>query len=795
VTERPPLRILVAVGLVAGCTLALQVLLTRLFSAVLFYHFGFLAISLALLGTGAGGLVLYVRPRWFDRRPPQATLARWSALFAVLLVVVPLALVRLDYTFDGKVTTSFVAALGLACVLAALPFLAAGVAIALAIREYTRWAGRVYAFDLAGAGIGALLVVPVLWISDPATLIVALGALAGGATLLFAGRAAASERRIGAAVSAVACVLVVVSATTSLYYLDPWTDGTPDAERWTPLSRVIGYGPKGDSPYALLFYDRVYAPVPVHRRGTPYPKGSDLSLKPQALGYAMSEPGRALVIGGGGGRDIYNALSSGMRAVDVIELNRGIVDVVDKDLARWSGSPYSLPRVHTVVGDGRSILAARDTRYDQIHIGFTDTLSANSATAFALTENNLYTEEALDAYYDHLTPNGVLSMSRLYRLVGDEALRATILTLQALERRGVEHPERNVVTILGNDVLGELFGTTLSRTRPWSAAELAKLRGLVAKQGLQLAYAPGGPYLREWAQLASAPSPQAFCRGYRLDVCAPTDNRPFFFNQKRLADFGQAPPPGYLYSIDPFLVLAVTLAILAVLCVVALALPLLFVRREGRPTVGSLGFFAAIGVGFLLLEVVLIQRFVLFLGFPTYALSVVLFALLVFTGVGALFTTRLADRPRRSLVTALAAVCGLIAVLAFGLEPLLYALIELPFAARVAVTVAVLAPLGVGLGMSMPLGLQRLEGLHPGGVPWAWAINGIASVLASALGIAIAITAGFTVATLVAGACYVGALAHAAFGRWPAAGAVSPDAPREPRPDSVPSDALEPEPT
>jgi hypothetical protein len=210
--------------------------------------------------------------------------------------------------------------------------------------------------------------------------------------------------------------------------------------------------------------------------------------------------------------------------------------------------------------------------------------------------------------------------------------------------------------------------------------------------------------------------------------------------------------------------------------------------------VASLGFFAAIGVGFLLLEVVLIQRFVLFLGFPTYALSVVLFALLLFTGVGAMLTSRLEARPRRTLTGALAAVCAVIAVLAFALQPLLEALIQLPFAARLAVTVAVLAPLGVGLGTAMPLGLRRLEGLHPGGVPWAWAINGIASVLASALGVAIAISAGFTVATLVAGACYVAALAHAWLGRWPDEGDVSPDGLRERRADSEPEAALGPEP-
>jgi SAM-dependent methyltransferase len=780
VSTRPAVRALVGIGLVAGCALALQVLLTRLFSAVLFYHFGFLAISLALLGTGVGGLVLYVRPQWFERQTLQVGLSRWSALLAGLLVLVPLVLVRLDYTFDGNVTTGFALNLAAACVLAALPFTAAGIAIALAIRDYARFAGRVYAADLVGAGVGAAAVVPVMWIADPATLTVALGALAALAAVLFGG-----ARRLSAALLVAAAALVVVSAATSLYHLDPVTKGRTVADRWTPLSRVVGYPPQPGSRYAILFYDRVYAPVPVHRPGTPYPTVRQLGLVPQSIGYGLTGPGRALVIGGGGGRDIFNALGAGQRQVDVIELNQGIVDVVDKDLRRWSGSPYTLPHVQTRVGDGRSILAARDTKYDQIHIGFTDTLSANSATAFALTENNLYTTEAFQEYFDHLRPGGILNVSRLYRLVGDEALRATVLTLEALRKRGVAHPENNVVVLLGHDILGELFGTVLARPRAWTAPELDRMLSLAARDGVQIAMAPRGPYRLEWAGLHAAPSPAAFCASYRMNVCAPTDDKPFFFNMRRLSDLGASPPAGYLYSIDPFRVLVLTLGILAALCAIGFVLPLAAVRGgAGRPGARALSFFAFIGLGFLLLEVVLIQRFVLFLGFPTYALSVVLFALLVFTGLGALLSSR--GDPRRTVTAALAAVTVLTAAAAFGLQPLLRALIDLPFPARVAVSVALLAPAGLAMGMAMPIGIRRLVELHPSGVPWAWAVNGLTSVLASALAVAIAITAGFKVATLAACACYAAALVHAARGRWAATGPLPAD------PGAEPARALEP---
>jgi hypothetical protein len=256
-------------------------------------------------------------------------------------------------------------------------------------------------------------------------------------------------------------------------------------------------------------------------------------------------------------------------------------------------------------------------------------------------------------------------------------------------------------------------------------------------------------------------------------VCAPTDDQPFFFNMTRLGSIGTGPGPGYVYSVDPLLVLLITVGILLGLGILAFVVPLAAARGPERPAIGSLWFFAEIGLGFLVLEVVLIQRFVLFLGFPTYALSVVLFALLLFTGAGAYLSTRLGGAPRRILITALTAGSALIIAAAFGLEPLLHALIGAPFAARVAISVVLLAPAGLTLGMAMPIGLRRLGALYPQGVAWAWGINGIASVLASALGVAVAIVAGFRVATLLAAAFYLAALLHAVKGRWPAEGGVA----------------------
>jgi SAM-dependent methyltransferase len=703
--------------------------------------------------------------------------------FALLVLGGTGVLVRLHYGLSTDVTTSFAVTLGAACLIAALPFLAAGIVIALAVSTYTPWIGRLYAADLAGAGIGAVAVVPLLWLVDAPTLTVALAGVVAVAALLFSPAGSRARWAAGGAM-ALAVALTVLASSTSAYFLPPQRAVTPGvhlvADRWTPLSRVVGYAPV-TARTGEVTYDRDAALVPRYRRGAPVPDWRALSLGPQSIGFELAGPGRALIVGGGGGRDILNALAEHQRRVDVIELNRAIRDVVDRNLRPWSGAPYTLPRVHTTIGDGRSTLAQRDTKYDQIHIGFTNTLSAGSGSSFALAENNLYTVEAFQEYFDHLRPGGILNVSRLYRLAGEEALRATVLTLATLQRRGIRDPRRNVVVIVGTGAQGLFSGTVLARLRPFTDAELARIRALAAQRAQGVAFAPGGPYQLEWRALAADPDLEHFCTHYRIDVCPPTDDRPFFLQVTRLSDVGHS-GLGYAFSPNPFVVLLIALGVLALLSALAFVLPLALAGGDARPSVPAVSYFAAIGVGFLMLEIVLVQRFVLFLGFPTYALSVVLFSLLLFTGAGALLSDRWRD-PRRALITALAAAIALMLAAAWGLQPLLEALIDLPFGARVATTIALLAPAGLLLGMAMPIGLRRLSALHPGTVAWAWGINGITSVLASVLGIAVAITWGFAWATAVAAACYALALAHAALGRWPAAETdVSPPAaePAEP---------------
>jgi hypothetical protein len=402
------------------------------------------------------------------------------------------------------------------------------------------------------------------------------------------------------------------------------------------------------------------------------------------------------------------------------------------------------------------VLAARADKYDQIHIGFTDTLTANAAQGFALVENSLYTLEAFEEYYDHLAPGGILNVSRCLKLVGDEALRVTVLTLAALRERGIRDPFRNVIVIAGSDLLGPATGTVLSRLEPFSEEEVATVRTLAGERANGILLAPGGPNRGDWAKLVGSPSLESFCENHGMDVCPPTDDHPFFFHMDRLRDFGKAHETGYHYTSSPTALLLLTLVVLGTLSVAGMVLPLRLSRGGRAPSASSLAYFAAIGVGFLALELVLIQRFVLFLGYPTYALSVVLSVLLLSSGAGSLVSARIKDIDR-GLRTTLLTAAALIFASAVGLGPMLGRMMALPLAARIVLSMLVLCPVGVLLGMAMPLGLRRFAARHPESVAYAWGVNGVASVFTSVFGTFVALHFGFVAATAVAAVSYIAA--------------------------------------
>ena len=774
-SAKPSLRFL-GLALVSLATLVLELSLTRLFSATMFYHFAFLAISLALFGSGASGVFLYVlRPRLLspaanpgearDSRPdPFARLiAMFCALFAATTVLA-LAVILSHPLNPAAPGLGTLASLAWIYGAAALPFFFSGCVVTLAI---TVWAGqisRLYLYDLAGAAAGCLLLVPLLGLlgAIDTVLVVAVLALVGGLLL--------SRERFLLPLVAIAIALVPVNRATSWLALRESKGLTEQGllfSRWNSFSRVTVVQPE-DKDRQLIFIDSDAATV-IYRDGSDNRRHAGLRDRIEGIAYQLGSRGKVLIIGPGGGVDVIIARLNGASDVTAVELNPLVArDVMSSEpFLGFSGRLYQQPGVRLFVDDGRSFLRRSRESYDLVVATMVDTWAATAAGAFALSENNLYTVEAFSDYLDRLAPDGMLSMTRWHQSPPDQLLRLLTLGREVLARRGAADAARHFVVVRGPDEGMPLtMATVLLKKSPFTADEVERAEGFARRLGLELLYTPRTRPANDLTRLITAADPEQLWRGFPSNIEPPHDNSPFFFQSVRLEKlvsrrwaFGEWRRTN-LGTVVLFGLVGITSLVVAAFILG----PLVLVRRrlQATPRRGRLAFllyFATLGVGFIVVEVVLLQKSVLFLGHPAYALTVVLFSLLFFSGLGSFVSGRIPDA---SLPGAMPKLLLLVVALIVGsvlaLSPLFYALVHLGASWRVPITVLALAPLGLALGMPMPSGIRLLAQRAPELVPWAWGVNGAASVLGSVGAIALAMVWGFDQALLVAALVYLAGL-------------------------------------
>ena len=787
---------LAAIGLVSAALLMIELALTRIFSVTMYYHFAFLAISIALFGLSASGVYVYLRrDRWRDR-DTGALLASRSLLFAIATTIALGFLVRLrvGLNYSPRNLVLMLAIYGLA----AVPFFTGGTVISLAI---SRLAGRVnivYAADLGGAALGCLLLLPLLnWIGAPGVILVA-ALTAGIAACLFT---TTTRPRI-ATIGAVALASLVVAHQAGLVSFEITDTKGHQGDRvlfskWNSFSRVAVYdrwhgdwslsdkynGPRPESRFMDI--DSA-ASTPILKLGADVSAAEYLKYELTSLPYALksADPAAngngaskhsgftALVIGPGGGRDLVSALVFGAERVDGVEINPIIArDVMLERFREYSGNIYAHPRVRVAVADGRSFVRQSSERYDVIQASLVDTWAATAAGAYTLTENTLYTVEAFEQYLDHLKADGLLSITRWVF----DGLRLVALAQEACARRGLNAAERLAV------IQHERVATFLLKSSPFTADELSRLHRTSSDLGFTVLYAPGlappeqvgrlgeGPPLRgfstrnDYARLILAPDRHRFYAEYPQDITPTTDDRPFFFHTTKLKDQHQtAFGRGALFGNG----LSALLSLMGISAALVLAFvlgPLLWSERallSGTGWARWLAYFGVLGSGFMLIEVALLQRFVLLLGHPVYSLTVTLFSLLFGTGVGSFLSRRIPeDQLRRRLMVALLGVMAIALTGAFALPWLIETGIALSLPLRVGFAVLLLVPAGIVMGVPLPVGVRLLARSRAALVAWAWGINGALSVVGATLAVFLAMNWGFTATLLVGGAVYgLGAL-------------------------------------
>ncbi len=785
------MRTLAGLGLLSAAMLLLQVALTRVFSVAQFYHFAFLVISLALLGFGASGSLLALGPR-LRRRDAGP----WYALgFAVSAVAAYLFLNHLpfdSYAIAWDVTQVYLLLgnlLGLA-----VPFVFAGALVGALLSQEAAQAGRVYAANLLGSAAGAALA-PLLIGSLGSERVVLLCAVLGaGAALILAAPPGGSHGQPnprtgtarGLALLSLAGLLGLLLAFPAVFEVQPSPYKRLSAFRLDPDTAITATRQNAyarldvvDSPsihsapglsltyfgplppqIGLLIDGDALVPVTEASRASPALAGA----LPAAVAYARRPGGEAVILGAGGSLDAWAALVNGAGSVTVVEPNQLVYEELAGELRAFAGLDDG--RVRLVHDEIRAFTPRAGRTYDLVQLGLTDNYRPITSGAFTLTENYVLTVEAFRAYLDLCGEDGLLVFTRWLQNPPSEELRALGLILAAL---GDRDPLQHIVAFRSFQT-----ATFIVRPPPFPSAEVDALLADITRLRYDLLLAPIMPpaminryarletpiYHDLFLALATAPDRAAFYAAYDFDIAPPTDDHPFFFHFFRwrqtpavLQNLGQRWQP---FGGSGFFVL---LALLAFAALAALMFVLLPVGLRGRfraalrgagsgRSARALGYFTAIGLAYLLVEVALIQRYILTLGQPTLAVATVIGALLLFSGLGSARSRRL---PWRRAMLGLVALLAVYPWLTEALTPLL---LPLPLLPRMAAVALLIAPVGLLMGLPFPRATAALADA-PDLVPWAWAANGSASVISAVLAVTLSLSWGFTAVLLIGAGLYL----------------------------------------
>ncbi|CUS04860.2 putative Spermidine synthase-like protein [Candidatus Promineifilum breve] len=814
-------HLLAGVFLISMGALALEVVLTRIFSVTMWYHFAFLAISMALMGSAMAGVFLYFFPRLTQPDTAQMWIGRASVALAVAVPIVFLIYLRIPFrpvlmNRDGAFSAEQIGWLALIYLLLTIPFFLSGSVLALTLAGWPNDAGKIYAADLIGAALGCLLSVAAL-------------ARLGGVNALFllslvlalAATAFIYGRRRWAIPAGLAILLTGGLLVSNL--AAPWLrivvnkaggDEPPIVyEKWNIHSRVTVYEPDvfpffwGISPakweetiaaggkwdHALLLIDAV-AGTPIQSFNGDLSTMQFLRNDLTAIAYHLIDDPETLVIGPGGGRDVLSALASGAPHVTAVEVNPAVIEAVRGPFADFAGHLYDRPDVTAVVADARGYVERSPGDYDVIQASLIDTWAAGGSGAFALSENSLYTKEAFTSYFNHLSDDGLLSISRWY--LPDrpaETLRLVTTGLAGWEAAGVADARQHVAVVAKLDptrAQTEGLSTTLFKREPFTAAEVARLQEVAEAYGYQVIFAPGLEPFEEVGRFIMDPDHAAFIAAYPLDISPATDNRPFFFNLILLGDLLDPALSGsgvYRTSMEAIYILFAVIGVTATLSVLFILAPLVLgSRRRGlaRPTAPTLAYFGALGLAFMMVEIPTMQKLTVYLGQPVYSLTVVLFSLLLFSGLGSWWSGRwAAGAIAANLRRVFPLLVAFLLLHALFSSLILAQTLQLSLALRLVVAVLLLAVLGFLMGIPFPVGIRWAGRRQSSVVPWLWGINGVTSVLGSALATALAIHVGFRLTLIVSAVVYstaalliLNAMRHAA----PETEAANPPLPRGP---------------
>jgi hypothetical protein len=751
------------VALTTLAALLLELTLTRIFSVVFYYHFAFLAISVALFGLGAGGVFSYVVARGGGSL--YGKLGRLG-IGASLSIIASLIFLLTRTGEPGNVTLLFI------YLFSALPFLFAGALVSLAISDTIERVERVYFFDLLGAAAGCLLLIPLLNLfGGPNTVIVVSVLFAATAGIWYG-----LDKNVGGRTAAVALSLALTGlliGNIKFNWLDirsakGMTLANEQFVKWNSFSRIAVSREGGTNlPNIVIDADAATGIAQFDFDKLDAPAREKLLEHGPGLPYLLRRGAKTLIIGPGGGWDVSRALASGSKDITGVEINPIIATTVMREkFPQLSHGLYLRPEIRIHVEDGRSFVRRTPEKYQVIQATLVDTWASTAAGAFSLSENNLYTSDAFYDYLSHLTDDGILAFTRWGFDPPRESLRVISLAIEALAQLGETNPARHV--IVAREGVDKIRGwgatdTVILSRKPMDDALLAKAREAMQQPGMEVVYIPGTNRDTPFRELLTSTNRAGFYEYYQYDVTPVNDNRPFFFYTVQPRDVWNFLASAARESADFKINRAVpmlfgVLFVSFIATAITLLLPPLVLKQAlpgDRRLRGFLMYFVCLGAGYIMIQVSLIQKFVLLLGHPTYALTVIIFTMLLASGLGSNYSKRIVqNNPERLrivllFIVILVPVLGYFAGLVSSVGP------AWPLPVKMLSTVVVVAPLAFLMGIPFPTGLATLETWEKSAVRWGWSMNAASSVLGSALAIFLAIYLGLYQTLVVGGSLYL----------------------------------------
>ena len=781
-----------SIAMISASALAYEILLMKLFSIIQWHHFAYMIISLALLGYGASGTFLTLAREQLLKQFPYAYLGN-IALFALSSIFCFLTAQQIPFNplviFWEMKQLLWLSGLYL---LLALPFFFAANAIGLALIYFKEDISKIYGADMLGAGLGSLGVLALLYLffPIPILLFIALTAMMGAA-VGFKELSLKPTKRV-VLLFMLTLITVVLSWKTGVLKRNTYKDLSQTLritgakiveERSSPLG-MLSVVESPEVPFRYVPGMSMASQLePLQQLGlftngdgmsviTQFPDDMDklayLDYQTSALAYHLGDLERVLILGAGGGAEILQALYHEVRAIDAVEIDPLVVELVGEKYAEFAGNIYAKKAVTVHTAEARGFIASSKVKYDLIQMAMLDSFGASSAGLHSLRENYFYTVEALQLYLRHLEPDGYLSISRWLRLPPRDTLKLFATAAEALERNGVKELQKHLLLIRGWQT-----ATLIVKNGTFTSEEIGRAEQFGDERFFDMAFYSGldksdvnrynileKPYFYQGTN-ALLENRQRYFDEYKFDIEPSTDDKPYFyhfFKWETLDEIIALSGSGSLQLLEwGYLVLVASLLQAVVASVVLILLPLIKFAKVQKSAVAAskirvLLYFVVVGLGFLFLEIYFIQRFILFLSHPLYTVAIVLSSFLIFAGLGSSYSKRLA---------AMMGYCktarySIYAVLLFGLVYLLTLdhlfgfLVTQATLMKIAASVVLIAPLAFAMGMPFPMGLSELGRHSEGLLPWAWGVNGCASVISAVAATLVAIHFGFTVVIVMA---------------------------------------------